>query len=98
MIKELILTKFIDTKKILNKYDENKKLYDKFLQKLEKLIENLLKVENIKFHQVKSRLKERDSLEKNIKESNNKKRWGIPPLYNNRGYNRCLCFAYCIAR
>lgn len=53
-------------KKILKQYDENEKLYNEFLNKLEKLIENLLKVKNIKLHQVKSRLKERDSLGKKI--------------------------------
>lgn len=53
-------------KKILKQYDENKKLYDEFLKELEKLIINLLKAKNIKLHQVKSRLKERDSLEEKI--------------------------------
>lgn len=53
-------------KKILEQYDKNKKLYDEFLKELEKLIINLLKIKNIKLHQVKSRLKERDSLEEKI--------------------------------
>lgn len=51
---------------ILDEYDKNHGLYQNFLDEMEKLINNLLKSQNIKLHLLKSRVKNKNALEEKI--------------------------------
>ena len=58
--------------KILKDYDERKVVLSDFTTKMEQLLSELLKNNDIQIHQISSRLKERNSLEKKIIGKENK--------------------------
>ncbi|MER2294760.1 MAG: GTP pyrophosphokinase [Desemzia incerta] len=60
------MTKEDIKKNILIEYDKNKKIYLSFLLQMENLIENLIKMQDIKVSSMNSRIKERDSLSSKI--------------------------------
>ena len=51
---------------ILKEYDKNKDVLENLDKSLETLINSLLKQKGIKVHQIQTRVKDRDSLEKKI--------------------------------
>lgn len=57
---------------ILKEFDENKSKFSDFGEKMEFLILELIKNENISVHQINGRVKERTSLEKKIDKKDNK--------------------------
>lgn len=61
-----------DTKQILKDYDEQKSILNDFSSNCKSLIIDLLSNDNIKYHQISDRLKERKKLEEKLLRKNNK--------------------------
>ncbi len=55
-----------DSKKILQEFENNKELYNRFTNKCKNLIIDLLIDENINYHQIAERIKEKNKLEEKI--------------------------------